>query len=439
MTADGVVIGRTGRHILRFCGEENVLVCGPERSGKGTGVFIPTLLESTGHVVVVDVRGQTYDATAGWQVAKGHRVLRLALTQPGSTRFNLLQAIRRGQPQEFFDAATVAEMHVDPGGTLGGRRDHWDDVSKSLLTCAILSEVRTRVRPTMAQLASRWSQPGQEARQVLQQVVDTAPARPIAELGQEVLNKTDREASGVLSTMMRNLFLYRDPLLAVNTASSDFTLEDFTRHDRWLTLYLLLSPAEEEYVRPFMRALLRLALGRWMEEGPTRHRIRFLFDEFVSYGKVDFFVRQLSLLGGRGIRTVLGVQNIPQLTDTYGNADLITEKCKVRVFFAAQGSTTGREISRQTGTGTATTVQESQRAVGWSWAMADSRTLQQQQHSRPLLTDGEAMQIPPTHAVIQVAGHPSIWARKVRYWQHRTWRHRSQIPAPVFGGAHGGS
>lgn len=430
MSRGGVVLGRYGRHILRFDGKENVLVVGPERSGKGTGIFIPTLLDMGGHVLVVDVRGQTYTATAGYQAAQGHRVLRLGLTQPGSTRFSLPQAIRKGQPQEFFDAATVAEMHVDPGGNLGGRREFWDDVSKALLTCAILYEVHTRIRPTMAQIASLWSQPGTTAREVLQHVVDTAPTRQVAELGQEVLNKTEREASGVLSTMMKNIFLYRDPVLAANTACSDFRLEDFTRHDRWQTLYLLNSPAEEEHVRPFMRAWLRLALGRWMEDGPTTHRITLLFDEFISYGKLDFFVNFLSLLGGRGIRTVLGVQNIPQIKHLYGDADLITEKCKVRVFFAAQGQTTGHEISRQTGMGTATTLQETQRASGWSWAMADSRSIQEQQHARPLLTDAEAMQIPATHAVIQVTGHPPIWARKVKFFAHREWRRCSQMRPP---------
>ena len=145
-----------------------------------------------------------------------------------------------------------------------------------------------------------------------------------------------------------------------------------------------------------MRMFLRLAFQRWLELSDQKHRITLLMDEFTSWGRMPFFAQNLAVLGGRGIRTLVAVQNVPQLRDTYGHADTITEQCKVRVYFAANGQTTGQEISRQTGTGTATTVQESRQARGWSWAMWDSKTAQQQQHARPLLTDGEAMQIPET-------------------------------------------
>jgi type IV secretory pathway TraG/TraD family ATPase VirD4 len=102
----------------------------------------------------------------------------------------------------------------------------------------------------------------------------------------------------------------------------------------------------------------------------------------------------------------------------------------VRLYFAAQGQTTGREISRQTGMGTATTMQTSYRAEGWSWAMADARTQQEHIHGRPLLTESEAMQLPEDVVIIQVAGHPPIYGRKLQFWRKRVWRQRSQLPAP---------
>ena len=260
--------------------------------------------------------------------------------------------------------------------------------------------------------------------------MQTAPTPQVGELAQEVLNKSGNEGSSVLSTMMSQLFLFRDPTLAANTSTSDFRLEDFTRHDRWTSLYIVLSPGEEEHIRPFMRMFLRMAFQRWLELSDQTHRITLLMDEFTSWGRMPFFTQNLAVLGGRGIRTLVAVQNIPQLRDTYGHADTITEQCKVRVYFAANGQTTGQEISRQTGTGTATTVQESHQAKGWSWAMWDSKSAQQQQHARALLTDGEAMQIPETHAVIQVAGHAPIWAKKLPFYKHRAWRRLAAHPAP---------
>jgi type IV secretion system protein VirD4 len=420
----GFVLGRYGRHILRFRGEENVLLVGPARGGKGIGVIIPSVLElDQEHLIVIDVRGETWNATAGYRQTFS-RCLRLSLTQPGSVRFSLPQAIRKGTPHVFRDAAMLGDMMIDPGHNKP-ERDHWEKTAKALATCGLLYEVHKRVRPTLANMASFWSQPGKSAEATLQYVVETAPMRQVAELAQEVLNKAGNEASGVLSSMMTQLFLFRDPMLERNTATCDFHLEDFTHQDRWTSLYIVLSPGEEEYVRPFLRMFLRMALQRWLEMGTTKHRIALLMDEFTSWGRVPFFVHDLAVLGGRGIRTLLAVQNTPQLRDTYGDADLITEQCKVRLYFGANGQSTGREISRQTGTGTATTMQESWQRHGWG---RGSR--QAQQHARPLLTEAEAMQIPPSRMVIQMGGYPPIWAKKLRFWHHRTWRERSQIPAP---------
>jgi type IV secretion system protein VirD4 len=430
MPTTGMVLGRYGRHILRFQGPENVLVVGPQRSGKGVGVIIPSMFDlGEGHVVVIDVRGETWAATAGYR-SQWSRCVRLSLTQHGSARFSLPQAIRKGTPHEFRDAAILGDMMVDPGHNKPDR-DHWEKTAKALITCGLLYEVHKRRRPTLAQMASFWSQPERSMVETLRHVVATAPSVQVAELAQEVLNKAGNEASGVLSSMMTQLFLFRDPTLAANTAVCDFSLDDFTRQDRWTSLYIVLSPGEEEYLRPFLRMFLRLALQRWLEMGAHPHRITLLLDEFTSWGRVPFLASNLAVLGGRGIRTLLAVQNIPQLDETYGRADVITEQCKVRLYFAANGQRTAGEISRQVGSGTATTLQESHRADGWSWAMADSRTQQHQQHARPLLTDAEAMQIPDDRVVILVAGHPPIWGQKVQYYTHRRWRALSQIPAPV--------
>src|SRR6185503_17585277 len=129
-----------------------------------------------------------------------------------------------------------------------------------------------------------------------QHVIATAPTQQVAELAQEVLNKAGNEASGVLSSMMTQLFLFRDPMLATNTAMCDFALEDFTRHDRLTSLYIVLSPGEEEHLRPFLRMFLRLALQRWLEMGETKHRITLLMDEFTSWGRMEFFLHNLAVL-----------------------------------------------------------------------------------------------------------------------------------------------
>jgi len=439
MSQGGVVLGRYRGRILRFRGEQNVLLIGGQREGKGVGILIPTLLDvpphlwrRAGHVVVVDIRGETWNATAGYR-SQFSRCLKLSLMAPGSARFSLPQAIRKGTAYEFMDAAILAEVAMETPEGAAKESAHWQGTARAAMACGLLYEIHKRIRPTMTNMASFWSQPGKSVFETIAHIRDTAPTRQVAELAQELLNKEGREASSVLSTMLRQLFIFRDPLVARNTATCDFQLEDFTRHDQWTSLYIVLSPEEEHYLRPYLRMLLRVMLGRWLELGETKHNITFLLDEFPVFGKLQFYADELGVLGGRGIRTLLACQNVPQLR-VYGDTDVITEQCKVRLYFGAQGQTTGQEISRQTGSGTATTLQEThQQGQGWG-----RKSTQAHQHARPLLTESEAMQIPPERMVIQVSGSPSLWATKIKFYQHGTWRHpwgppwlqRSQISAP---------
>ena len=130
----------------------------PQRAGKGTGIIIPSLLELEEHTVVIDVRGETWRDTAGHRRTFS-RCLKLALTQPGSVRFNPLLEIRKGTSFEFMDAAMLGEM-VITGGHNKADFDHWERTAKSLITCGMLYEVHTRRVPTLAHLARFWSQPG---------------------------------------------------------------------------------------------------------------------------------------------------------------------------------------------------------------------------------------------------------------------------------------
>ena len=67
----GIIVGRKGGRFLTFGGSEHVIVEAPTRSGKGTGIVIPNLLTWAGSVVVLDVKRENYDASAGFRAHYG--------------------------------------------------------------------------------------------------------------------------------------------------------------------------------------------------------------------------------------------------------------------------------------------------------------------------------------------------------------------------------
>ena len=59
----------------------------------------------------------------------------------------------------------------------------------------------------------------------------------IASVARELLNKSENERSGVVSTAMSFLGLYRDPIIAANTAQSDFCIAELMSGSRPVSLY----------------------------------------------------------------------------------------------------------------------------------------------------------------------------------------------------------
>ncbi|MDX7324873.1 type IV secretory system conjugative DNA transfer family protein, partial [Providencia rettgeri] len=72
--SDGIVLGKKGRALLgfgrskflTFGGSEHCIVEAPTRSGKGVGIVIPNLLSWQESVVVLDVKRENWEATAGF-------------------------------------------------------------------------------------------------------------------------------------------------------------------------------------------------------------------------------------------------------------------------------------------------------------------------------------------------------------------------------------
>src|SRR3546814_17849086 len=72
----------------------------------------------------------------------------------------------------------------------------------------------------------------------------------VAAAAQELLNKSDNERSGVLSTAMSFHGLYRDPVIAAVTGRSEWRIADLMAGDRPTSLYLAVPPGAISRTKP---------------------------------------------------------------------------------------------------------------------------------------------------------------------------------------------
>lgn len=446
---EGVFIGRTDKNYLRHSGPEHVMTFAPTRSGKGVGLVIPTLLSWPHSAVIHDIKGENWQVTSGYRSKFSYCIL-FDPTNPSSAKYNPLLEVRKGR-HEVRDVQNIADILVDPEGALE-RRSHWEKTGHALLVGAILHILYAEEEKTLARVASFLSDPARSFKETLLAMMSTnhlgcgdavtpdssgPKVHPVvAQAARELLNKSENERSGVLSTAMSFLGLYRDPTVAEVTSSCDWRIEDLVSAEKPVSLYLVVPPSDISRTKPLVRLILN-QIGRRMTEkldgeidGNARRKVLLMLDEFPALGRLEFFESALAFMAGYGLRAFLITQSLNQIEKAYGPNNSILDNCHVRVAFATNDERTAKRISDALGTTTEMRAMKNyagHRLAPWLAHVMVSR----QETARQLLTPGEVMQLPPEDELVLVSGVPPIRARKIRYFKDKNFKTRVS-PPPVL-------
>ncbi len=433
---DGVLLGLWRGAYLRHHGPEHVLCFAPTRSGKGVGLVVPTLLTWPGSAIVHDIKGENWGLTAGWRARFG-RVLLFDPTNTKSTAYNPLLEVRRGE-WEVRDVQNIADVLVDPEGALE-KRNHWEKTSHSLLVGTILHVLYAEKEKTLAGVANFLSDPKRPIETTLRAMMTTPHLEKtgvhpvVASAARELLNKSENERSGVLSTAMSFLGLYRDPVVAAVTARCDWRIRDLVEAENPVTLYLVVPPSDISRTKPLIRLILNQIGRRLTEELDSkrrRHRLLLMLDEFPALGRLDFFESALAFMAGYGLKSFLIAQSLNQIEKAYGQNNSILDNCHVRVSFATNDERTAKRVSDALGTATEMRAMKNyagSRLSPWLGHLMVSR----QETARPLLTPGEVMQLPPDDELVLMSGCAPIRAKKARYFEDPEMQARI-LPPPAL-------
>jgi type IV secretion system protein VirD4 len=430
---DGVFLGRFGDHYLRHAGPEHVLGFAPTRMGKGVGWVVPSLLTWPASTIVHDIKGENWTLTAGFRARLGP-VLLFDPTNPASSAYNPLLEVRSGET-EVRDVQNIADILVDPEGSLD-KRSHWEKTSHALLVGAILHVLYAEPDKTLAGVAAFLSDPSRTIEQTLAAMMTTrhlgeAGVHPVVtSAARELMNKSENERSGVLSTAMTFLGLYRDPVVAAVTARCDWRIADLVAAP--CSLYLVIPPSDVSRTRPLIRLILNQIIRRLTEslEGVNeRQDLLLMLDELPVLGRLDFLESSLPFMAGYRIRAFLITQSLNQIERAYGPNNAILDNCHVRICFATNDERTAKRISEALGTATEERAMRNyagHRLSPWLGHLMVSKA----ESPRPLMTPGEIMQLPPDEEIVLLAGAPPIRAQKARYFQDPRLAARI-LPPPV--------
>ncbi len=248
---------------------------------------------------------------------------------------------------------------------------------------------------------------------------------------------------------MSFLSVYRDPLVARNTAVSDFTLEslmggpdiDGKPCARKTSFYMVNPPTDADRLKPLTRLLLNQVVRRLTErmdfdesgQGHSvyPHRLLLLIDEFPSLGKLDVFQKALAFIAGYGLKALLIIQSKNQLYGEYTKEEAITDNCQLRIAFTPNRIDSAKELSETAGNFTASHTQR-QYSGNRLQVLLQHVNTNEQVVQRPLLTPEEFMRLPATDEVVFMSGHAPIYCQKIIYYTDPVLNKRRAIPPPVL-------
>lgn len=466
----GVVLGMDSKgKYLTDNGDRHVKVFAPTRSGKGVGIVIPTLLNWPDSVLVNDPKGENWELTSGFR-KNFSDVIYFNPTDLRSAHFNPLLEVRRGV-SEVKDVQNIADMIVDPDGK--GNTDHWAKTGHSLLVGAILhvlyaSDIKEK---SLAGVAKLLSNPRMTIEETLEMMMkgrhfaDGSTHPQVAAAARDMLNKSFDERSGVLSTAMVTLSIYRDPIVAAVTKSSDFRIEDFVNGKRPLSVYLVIPGSDISRLRPLFRLMinqfcrrltetLEYERGQQIEHGgpigrlmefvgaskpksyttlyckPRKHKLLILLDEFPALGRLEFFDTTLAYIAQYGLKAMLISQSINQLTKEYTQQNSIIDNCHIRIVHAPNTIETAELISRMLGQKTEIRKNKSYGGSRLGFFLGHL-TEGEHETGRPLLTPGEVMELNKEDEIVFISNRPPIRCKKVVYYQKDIFKERL-LPSPFL-------
>jgi type IV secretion system protein VirD4 len=431
----GIIVGQKGGSYLVFGGTEHVLLEAPTRAGKGVGVVIPNLLSWADSVVVLDVKRENWDITAGFRARHGQKVYLFdPLDSEGRTaRYNPLSFIDR------LDDTDVVNELQKIGGMLFPAPEKadpfWAEAARAAFVgVGALVAANPALPFTIGEIYRRLT--AGDAKVELPKVVAEAKERGqrlsqacVSALS-DFTSASDNTFSGIKQTITSKLSLWLNPYVDAATSETDFDLRQIRRER--ISIYLGVSPDNIDRIAPVYNLFLQQLIDLNTRELPAsggQVPVLVLLDEFARLGKAPVIASAFSYVAGYGLRLLPVIQSRSQPRGIYGAdvTDEIIANCGLEVVFTPKELRVANELSERLGFFTMNVKSKSRTIHG----MLANRSISESDQRRALMMPQELMQMPKGDLLLLRGGIPPVRARKIEYFRSRRFTSRISEPPKV--------
>lgn len=423
-TADnvhGVVFGKeSNRYYVKSEKEKgSVLVIGGSRSGKTSGIAIPTLKSWKGNFFAIDIKGELYDTTAK---DRGDYIKKFNPCEYGNSGYNPYFSLKTAR--NLVQAVQQISLAIIPP-TNDSNQAFWISNAQDFLTGAILYyyEFESNFSETMIALKQK---PAKETVAFIM-ASDNEKAKGFMS---QFVGMDDKTLGGIFAEVSKNINIFAtddDLINALDGKGECITPQDL---ESGYDLYFCI----EENLIDQWRPLMTLICNQFFKFFETRtlnsdgsstgKPLLFLLDEFPRLGRIESVMGALSTLAGRDVHLMPIIQSKSQLNAIYGkdNANIITDNCSYKAILKATEPETQKWCAELVGKYDKEKLSSNYNAdmIGMGKGTGQGRTTEQRYIIEPsdfgyLAENGKLVVLAPS-------GYKML--EKIKWWEDKTFNNQ---------------
>lgn len=440
-TSASLLIGKDGDNFLEFEGDEHVALLARTGTGKTSGFTIPNCFHWPHSLVVLDIKGEAYEATAGYREKMlGQRIFRFDPTSHDqrSHCWNPLDAIDRPASTRLSDQAIrQADLLIaEPGADDKDR--FWQRKARMSLAAVLMMLAQMPDQPMTYENVFSLFQRGDGLRLLARRVMESRTGkRPL--FTQKTINavsdyigRGERLTEDVRASVSSNLLAWMNEHIVTATNRSDFDLRDLRRYPT--TLYITVSPASIERISPLLRLLfgsiVNLNTDLTPHQDPSSNiPLLVVLDEFVRLGAMPALTSAAQFARGYGIRLAYVIQDKAQLQGLYGQSSAadVFNNLGAEIVFGLADVRQAKEYEERMGNETRLAPTLSA-ARFFRWFKIGRMGESQTPMGRPLMYAFEIVQMPEDQQLLMRAGMRPMKSQRIRYFNEPYFMDRVMDP-----------
>jgi type IV secretion system protein VirD4 len=337
--------------LITYSGDGHLITFAPTGTGKTSGPVIVNALTHPGQLIVLDMKGEVFKATADARRAMGQKVHVLDLRDDGEAgSLNPLDlAARSGTDIAAIARSFAAEMI---GRAFDERDRFWNDWAETMIAGGLAFLLADRP-PEERRLSALFDLYHHD--DVVYHLAAFMDAKKVqnhsakAAFAAFLQLPSENTRPSVLGTTHTHVRLFDSQLVRRVTDTTSFDLDAFIAGTP-MSLYIIVPPLRLTAYAPLLRMWLSgLILAMTQRKTPPKERTLMLVDEAGNIGKIDALLTAATLLRSFGFTLWTFWQNAAQLHIYGPQANTLVDNAGVVQVFGARNHRMAQDIANLIG------------------------------------------------------------------------------------------